>query len=78
MTISSLPLIDDTGAEAEWPDEVVDLTDRRRLLLLAVLGVEVSPDVADAVFDARAAVPPAHASSTTMRSAGRSSSTDDR
>ncbi|HEX4902151.1 MAG TPA: hypothetical protein VFV42_05025 [Acidimicrobiales bacterium] len=51
MTISSLPLLDITGTDADWPDEVVDLTDRRRLLLQAVLGVDVPPRQADAVFD---------------------------
>ena len=50
MTISSLPLLDITGAGDDWPDEVVDLTDRRRLLLRAVLGVDVPPRQADAVF----------------------------
>lgn len=53
MTISSLPipLIDISEVDADWPDEVVDLTDRRRLLLCALLGVDVAPDHADAVFE---------------------------
>ena len=32
-------------------DEIIDLTDRRRVLLQAVLGVDVEPGFADAVFD---------------------------
>jgi hypothetical protein len=35
-------------------DEIIDLTDRRRVLLRAVFGVSVPPATADAVFDARA------------------------
>ncbi len=31
-------------------DEIIDLTDRRRVMLHAVLGVDVDPDTADAVF----------------------------
>ena len=54
VTISSLPLIDLTDVDADWPDEVFDLTDRRRLLLLAVLGVDVPPNEAEAVFGGRA------------------------
>ncbi len=34
-------------------DEIIDLTDRRRVLLLAVLGVRVDSDTADAVFERR-------------------------
>lgn len=51
MTISSLPLINLSDGVADWPDEVVDLTDRRRLLLQALLGVDVAPRQADAVFE---------------------------
>ena len=32
-------------------DEILDLTDRRRVFLHTVLGVEVPPDDVDAVFD---------------------------
>ena len=32
-------------------DEIMDLTDRRRVLLLALFGVEVAPDTVDLVFD---------------------------
>jgi len=79
VTISSLPLLDITDIGADWPDEVLDLTDRRRLLVLAVLGVDVTAGVADAVFDAGAGAPAPHpSSSTTMRSAGRASNTDER
>ena len=31
-------------------DEIIDLTDRRRVLLVTLFGVEVPPDTADAVF----------------------------
>jgi hypothetical protein len=73
VTISSHPLIDLTEVEPDWPDEVVDLTDRRRILVRLLLGRDVTPAQADALFD-----PSGQSSSTTMRSAGRSSSTDDR
>jgi len=43
-----LPELPDAGPR--WPDEVVDLTDRRRLLVRAVLGIDVGPEGADAVF----------------------------
>jgi type III secretion system FlhB-like substrate exporter len=33
-------------------DEIIDLTDRRRVMLRAVFGMDVEPDFADAVFDA--------------------------
>ena len=33
-------------------DEIIDLTDRRRVLLHLVFGVTVSPPVVDHVFDA--------------------------
>jgi hypothetical protein len=50
------PLSADLASDADGrdllADEIIDLTDRRRLLLRAVLGVEVEPDFADAVFDA--------------------------
>ncbi len=71
MTISHLPLIDVSDVPSTWPDDVVDLTDRRRLLVLAVLGVDVPRPVVDTVFC------PDHSSSTTSRSAGRDPSTDD-
>ena len=32
-------------------DEIIDLTDRRRVLLHVLLGVDVEADDADAVFD---------------------------
>ena len=32
-------------------DEIIDLTDRRRVFLHTILGVEVPPDAVDAVFD---------------------------
>lgn len=32
-------------------DEIIDLTDRRRVLLHTLFGVEVAPDAADLVFD---------------------------
>ena len=73
MTISPLPLIDVSDVPATWPDEVVDLTDRRRLLVLAVLGVDVPRPLVDVVF--RPAPPQ---SSTTRRSGGRAPSTDAR
>lgn len=78
--IPSLPSIE-IDLASSWPDDVVDLTDRRRLLLHAVFGVDVPRQQVDAVFEApgRAAQSPAASSassgSTTMRSGGRSSST---
>ena len=71
MTISHLPLIDVSDVPSTWPDDVVDLTDRRRLLVLAVLGVDVPRRVVDTVFC------PDQSSSTTSRSSGRDPSTDD-
>lgn len=72
MTISPLPLIDVSGVGTTWPDDVVDLTDRRRLLVLAVLGVDLPGAVVDGVFRTDGQV-----SSTTSRSGGRPPSTDD-
>ncbi len=86
MTITtSLPSIE-IDLASSWPDDVVDLTDRRRLLLHAVFGLDVPRQLADAVFEAPE--PPAQSpatssassgstssGSTTMRSGGRSSST---
>lgn len=40
------------SAERPRPhDDIIDLTDRRRLLLRVVLGVDLDPDAVDAVFD---------------------------
>jgi hypothetical protein len=78
MTISSPPILDIADVAADWPDDVHDLTDRRRLMLLAVFGVEVPAEQADAVFAGGAAASRTQSSSTTMRSAGRASSTDDK
>ena len=61
MTISPLPLIDVSDVPASWPDDVVDLTDRRRLLVLAVLGVDVPRPVVDGVFGPGPGQPPAPA-----------------
>ncbi len=37
--------------DSELPlDEIIDLTDRRRVMIHAVLGVDVDRDTADAVF----------------------------
>lgn len=74
VSISPPPPLDLDEVTATWPDEVVDLTDRRRLLVRAVLGVDVSPAQADAVFSGAQS---SSSVSTTMRSGGRSSSTDD-
>jgi len=75
---------------SRWGDDVVDLTDRRRLLLHAVFGVDVPRVRVDQVFAAPAGVaqspaassasstPSGWTGSTTMRSGGRSSSTVDR
>ena len=71
VTITPLPLIDLTATGPDWPDEVADLSDRRRLLLRLVFGADVPAATADAVFAPQP-------SSTTMRSGGRSSSTDER
>lgn len=76
MTISPHPLPMLEPAGDEWPDEIVDLTDRRRVLVRVVLGVDVPASAADAIFDRSA--PDAQLSSTTMRSGGLSSSTDAR
>ncbi len=74
MTISPLPLIDVSDVPATWPDDVVDLTDRRRLLVLAVLGVDVPRPMVDRVF--HPAADQSSSSSTTRRSDGRAPSTD--
>lgn len=50
MTIFPLSLLDVSDVPSTWPDDVVDLTDRRRLLVRAVLGVDVPGTVVDAVF----------------------------
>ena len=71
MTISPLPLIDVSDVPTTWPDDVVDLTDRRRLLVLAVLGVDLPRPAVDGVFCSAQS-----SSSTTSRSAGRDPSTD--
>lgn len=73
VSISSPPPLDLDEVATTWPDEVVDLTDRRRLLVRVVLGRDVTPAQADALFAVQGA-----SSSSTSRSAGRSSSTDDR
>ena len=73
MTISPLPLLDVTAAGATWPDDVADLTDRRRLLVRAVLGVDLPRRAVDQVF----CLDGPQSSSTTMRSGGRVPSTDD-
>jgi hypothetical protein len=77
VTISPhlLPSLETAGGDA-WADEIVDLTDRRRVLVRAVLGVDVPGPAVHEIFDGWSE--PAQASSTTMRSGGRSSSTDDR
>ncbi|HAS13649.1 MAG TPA: hypothetical protein DCS55_24595 [Acidimicrobiaceae bacterium] len=72
MTISPLPLLDVTDAAVAWPDDVADLTDRRRLLVRAVLGVDLPRRAVDQVF-----CPAPQSSSTTMRSGGRVPSTDE-
>lgn len=41
-----------TVGRGHLADEIIDLTDRRRVLLRTVLGMDVEPDFADAVFDA--------------------------
>lgn len=51
MTISAHPIIDLPGVDADWPDEVADLTDRRRILVRTLLGRDVTPSQADALFD---------------------------
>jgi hypothetical protein len=51
VTISPPPLPDLAAVAPDWPDDVVDVTDRRRILVLAVLGVEVGRNEADAVFE---------------------------
>ena len=72
MTISPLPLLDVSDVGSEWPDDVVDLTDRRRMLVLAVLGVDLPRPVVDQLFRSDVG----QSSSTTSRSAGRDPSTD--
>jgi len=42
---------------AEWPDEIVDLSDRRRVLVRVVLGVDVPAGTADAIFAGGARTP---------------------
>jgi hypothetical protein len=62
VTISPLPLLDVSAVGTTWPDDVADLTDRRRLLVLAVLGVDVPRPVVDRMFDLRSGRPPSTAS----------------
>jgi hypothetical protein len=64
----------ETVPGAEWADDIVDLTDRRRVLVRTVLGVDVPGPAVHEIFDGWSHA--AQASSTTMRSGGRSSSTD--
>lgn len=71
VTITPPPPIDLQAVGPDWPDEIADLSDRRRLLLGILFGADVPPAVADAVFERQS-------SSTTTRSGGRSSSTDER
>lgn len=82
MTISSLPFMIAADVGSPWPDDVADLTDRRRLFVRAVLGVDLPVDLVDRVFDAAdggdAQPASSTSTSTTMRSRGRSSSTDER
>jgi hypothetical protein len=73
VTISPLPLLDVTDTGTTWPDDVADLTDRRRLLVRAVLGVDLPRRAVDQVF----CLDRSQSSSTTMRSGGRVPSTDD-
>jgi hypothetical protein len=73
VTISPLLLLDVTDAGTAWTDDVADLTDRRRLFVRAVLGVDLPRRAIDQVF----CRDDAQASSTTMRSGGRVPSTDD-
>ena len=40
----------DRGDLHETVDEIIDLTDRRRILLHALFGVSVPPSAVDAVF----------------------------
>ena len=72
MTISPFPLLDVTDVGTPWPDDVADLTDRRRLLVLAVLGVDLPRRAVDQVFHLDG-----QSSSTTIRSGGLVPSTDD-
>ena len=81
MTLSPLPLIDVSDVPTTWPDDVVDLTDRRRLLVLAVLGVDVPRPVVDGLFQpgqlsSSSPSSSSSSSSTTSRSDGREPSTD--
>lgn len=80
MTTSSLPFMIAADVGSPWPDDVADLTDRRRLFVRAVLGVDLPVDLVDRVFEAADGgdAQPASSTSTTMRSRGRSSSTDER
>jgi len=58
VTISAHPIIDLHAVDADWPDEVADLTDRRRILVRALLGLDVTPGEADALFDPIGTPPP--------------------
>ena len=45
------PVLPATPEEPEAPfDEIIDLTDRRRVMIHTVLGLDVDRDTADAVF----------------------------
>lgn len=58
MTTSLPPILDLDPSGPSWPDEVADLTDRRRLLLRAVFGVDCTRGEAEAVFQLVEAPPP--------------------
>lgn len=58
MTTSLPPILDLDPSGPAWPDEVSDLTDRRRLLLRAVFGVDCTRTQAEAVFELVEAPPP--------------------
>jgi hypothetical protein len=56
MALIDAPIAGPAEAEDRNPalDEIIDLTDRRRVLLRLVLGLDAEPGFADAVFTPRA------------------------
>lgn len=74
MTIT--PSLPSTEADLapSWPDDVVDLTDRRRLLLYAVFGVDVRRELVDPVFELPGGPAQSPAASSASASSGSASS----
>jgi len=59
VTTTSPPLAGPSVAGADWPDDVVDLADRRRLFVRALFGLDLDPAALRLLFEPLAAAPPA-------------------